>query len=163
MARWSISCQNWTPTAVADTTNFTAPYMALQGGTSTQRIQIIEVYMGGLAGASSPTLMVLAFDSTAFVTASPGGRLTPLDTATAALGTNPVFSYNAATQPQRGATGHKLALAYNAFGGIVKWTAAPGEEILQSGASANTGEHSLTAFTGGTPGAMSAHIIFEPF
>jgi len=137
--------------------------MALQGGSATQRISYWEVYMGGLAGASAPTLMVFAADSTVFATASPGGRLTALDVATAALAAPMVFSYNAATQPQRLSTGHKLALAFNAFGGIVKWTCAPGEEIGQVGASNNTGEHSLTAFTGGTPGAMSAHVIFEPF
>ena len=66
------------------------------------------------------------------------------------------------TDPQRSATlGHVLNLSFNAFGGIVRWLAAPGEEIAMIGLAADTGSVALSAFTGGTPGALGSHIIFE--
>ena len=163
MARWSANHPSFTPVAVADTTNFTdAGYLALQGGSATQRSQILEVFMGGQAAASAPTYMILARDSTVGATLS-GARLAALDPATAALAAPPVAFNTATTKPQRSATLSLLGLGFNAFGGQVRWVAAPGEEIGMLGASASFGEVSLSALTGGTPGLMGAHIIFEPF
>lgn len=162
MARWSANVPTWTPVAVADATNFTdAGHMTLQGGSSTQRSNIIEVYMGGQAGASSPSIMLVARDSTVGVTLSVG-RLAALDPATAALAAPPVVFNTATTKPQRSATLSLLNLSFNAFGGIVRWVAAPGEEIGMLGNTASLGEISLSAFTGGTPGLMGSHFIFEP-
>ena len=104
MARWSANVPTWTPVAVADTTNFTdAGHMSLQGGSSTQVNKLIEVYMGGQAGASSPSIMLLARDSTVGVTLSVG-RLAALDPATAALAAPPVVFNTATTKPQRYST-----------------------------------------------------------
>lgn len=167
MAKWSFASEGWTPTAVADTSNFTDNgYMGLMGGSTTQRIDVQEVYMGGLAGASSPTPMVLARDST--VQATPTALTTAqsnaaLDPATAALAAAQVAFTASTTKPQRSATLAKLALGFNAFGGIVRWVAAPGEEFKILGNTASLGEVSLSAYTGGTPGLMNAHIIYEPF
>jgi hypothetical protein len=162
MARWSANVPTWTPVAVADTANFTdAGHMSIQGGTSTQRSNILEVFMGGQATASAPSIMLLARDSTVGATLSVG-RLAALDPATAALGTNPVVFNTATTKPQRSATLSLLNLSFNAFGGLVRWVAAAGEEIGMLGNTASFGEISLSAFTGGTPGLMGSHIIFEP-
>ena len=165
MARWSALCRTMTPTAVGDTANFTAPFLALKGGSSTQRTSILEVYMGGQAGASSPSIMVLARDSTVGSGATNGGFFNALDPATAALAAPPITKYNdaGATQPQRLAGSDLLNLSFNAFGGIVRWVAAPGEEVGLLGNTANFGEVSLTPFTGGTPGLMGAHLVVEPF
>jgi hypothetical protein len=163
MARWSANVPTWTPLAVADATNFTdAGHMSLQGGTSTQRINLLEVYMGGQAGASSPSIMLIARDSTVGATLSVG-RLAALDPATAALSTNPVVFNTATTKPQRSSTLSLLNLSFNAFGGIVRWVAAPGQEIGMLGNTASLGEISLSAYTGGTPGLMCSHFILEPF
>ena len=163
MARWSANETTWTPTAVADTTNFTdTGHMSFQGGTSTQRINILEVFMGGQAGASSPSIMLVARDSTVGATLSVG-RFAALDAATAALGTNPIVFNTATTKPQRSATLSLLNLSFNAFGGIVRWVAAPGEELGMLGNTASLGEISLSAYTGGTPGLMGSHFIVEPF
>lgn len=163
MAKWSGMVDSWTPTAVADTTAMTAnAYCALRGGSSTQRINILEVYMGGLATASAPSIMQLARNSTLGATPS-GGDMTALDPATAALGAPPVFSTTfATTAPQRDAALKLLSLGFNAFGGIVKWTAPEGFEPVILGNTASFGEVSLSAFTGGTPGLMNSHILFEP-
>ena len=166
MAMRSFKSATWTPTAVADTANFTDNgYMGLMGGSSTQRIKISEIYMGGQAGASSPSIMIVSRDST--VQATPTALTTgqsdaAIDPSTAALGA-PAVSFTASTtKPQRSATLGLLNLSFNAFGGIVRWVAQPGYELQSLGNTASLGEVSLSAYTGGTPGLMGAHILYEP-
>lgn len=162
MARWSANVPTWTPVAVADTTNFTdAGHMSLQGGSTTQVNKVIEVYLGGHAAASAPTIMLLARHSTVGATLSVG-RLAALDPATAALAAPPVVFNTATTKPQRSATLSLLNLSFNAFGGIIRWVAGPGQEIGMLGNAASFGELGLSAFTGGTPGLTGSHLIFEP-
>lgn len=166
MARWSATLNNFTPVAVADTANMTAQgFVALQGGSSTQRINLLEVYMGGLASSSAPAQMIVARDSTVFVGAtSNAALLASLDPASAALAAPPlVQSVGSSTLPQRSATLKLLNLGFNAFGGIVRWVAAPGEEIGLLGNAASFGEISLSSASTGTPGLMTSHFIFEPF
>lgn len=166
MAKWSFSNPSWTPVAVADTTTMTANGACfLQGGSSTQKLTVLEVAMTGMAGASAPTLMTLARDSTVGVTSitlGTNGKNAALDPATAALAAAQVAGFSATTMPQRSSTLSLLQLGINAFGGIFRWVAAPGEEITVLGNTASLGEVSLSAFTGGTPGLMQSHIIYEP-
>lgn len=166
MARWTATLNNWTPAAIADTTNLTTlQFMALQGGSSTQRLQLIEVYMGGLAGASAPAQMILSRDSTVFAGATSNAvKNASLDPATAALAAPPLAqNVGSTTLPQRSSTLYLLTLAFNAFGGIVRWVAAPGEEIGILGNTQPNGEVSLSSASTGTPGLMSSHFIYEPF
>lgn len=166
MAKRSFSVATWTPTAVADTANYTDNgYQAILGGTSTQIITYLEIYMGGQAGASSPTIMVFSRDST--VEATPTALTTgdsdaAFDPASAALAAPAVTFHASTTKPQRSATLHLLNVSFNAFGGIVRWVPAPGTEPKSLGNTASLGEVSLSAYTGGTPGLMGSHIIFEP-
>jgi len=167
MAKRIVSVTTITPTATADTTNLvdaTYPFL-LQGGSATQRNNIIEIYSGGQAGASAPTFMLLSRDSTVCITNSYGTGATDaaMDAATAALAAPPLTGNTNTTKPQRSSSLHLLNLSFNAFGGLVRWVAAPGEEITVVGASASLGEVSFSAFTGGTPGAMGTHMVYEPF
>jgi hypothetical protein len=164
MAQWSAAKNNWTPTAVADTTAFTdGGYMALQGGTTTQRVIVSEVYMGGLAGASSPAQMLLSRDTTVGATALTGVLTSAKDPSSAALGSPPLAFSASTTKPQRSATNQLLMLAFNAFGGVVRWVAPPGGEIGILGNTQPLGELSLSHASTGTPGLISAHLIYEPF
>lgn len=167
MGKRIFKASTFTPVAVADTANFTdAGYMAIQGGVAGQRTNISEIYMGGQATASAPSIMIVARDSTvgATLTAlSTGNSDAPIDTATAAISTPPISFVASTTKPQRAATLGLLNLSYNAFGGIVRWVAPPGAELVMLGVAANAGEISLSAFTGGTPGLTGAHIVFETF
>ena len=168
MARWSVNIPTWTTAATADTSTLAnSTYMALEAGTgaTTQRNVILEVYIGGQEPTSSKIqIMLLARNSTAASTPTAGlVRLAPLDVSTANLSTNPLGYSSATTGPQRSATLSLLNLSMNAFGGIVRWTAAPGEEIVQIGLAANTGSTSLTAFTGTTAASIGTHFIIEPF
>lgn len=169
MAKWSFASEGFTPVAVLDTAAFTdSGYMGLMGGTTTQRIDIYEVYIAGLAGSSTPTPLVLGRDST--VQATPTSLTTAqsngaLDPATAAWSSpvGPIAFVASTTKPQRSATLAKLILGLNAFGGIVRWVAAPGSELKLLGNTASLGEASLSCYTGGTPGLVAAHILYEPF
>lgn len=166
MARYSLSWTSITPTAFADTANFTDSVYPtfLQGGTASMRLNINEVYIGGEAAASSsPTIMVLARDSTVAATGISGNRNSVMDGSCTTPGTVAVFGNVSTTKPQRSSTLHLLHLSYNAYGGIARWQARYGEEINVVGniAGAPYGEVSLSAYTGGTPGACSGHILYE--
>lgn len=167
MAKRSFKIATWTPVAVADATNYTDNgYQGLMGGSTTQRLNLIEVYLGGQAGASSPSLMIVSRDSTVQATPtalSTGQSDAAFDPASAALAAPPVAFSASTTKPQRSATLGLLNLSYNAFGGIVRWMAAPGEEIGILGNTASLGEASLSAYTGGTPGLTGSHFVYEPF
>lgn len=166
MGKRSFSFTNWTPTATADTVALANDtYMALKGASATARNEIVEVYMAGMvASTSSPTFMQLAYSSTlgitptALATTSTDGPLDPSSV------TGATVTYRAAgTGPQRAATVTlpRLNLGINAWGGIVRWVAGHREEFIIYGASVSGGEGVLSAFTGGTVGALNAHIIYE--
>ncbi len=169
MAKRSFHAPNYTPTATTDASALTsATYQALEGATATQFLNIIEVYIAGMAGASSPTIMQLArFGTTAttITTLTSPNSDGPLHPSTAVL-TNSVISFAAASVgPTRSSatTDTKLELGLNAFGGIVRWVAAPGEEWGQIGNTAPLGGSVLSAYTGGTVGAVNSHLVYEPF
>lgn len=165
MAKRAFKSNSWSATAVADATNYTnLQFMALQGGSSTQRTLISEVSIGGQAGASAPSVMPFSRDSTAGGTPSAlttGESDAPIDPATAALAAPAVPFTQASTKPQRSASSAFYTFPFNLFGGFVRWVAAPYEEFILLGASAANGEASLSAFTGSTAGTVGATIIYE--
>jgi len=124
--------------------------------------------MGGQAGASSPTIMMFARDSTLVATptalAAPVSD-GPLNTLSPATAVGNISACQAGTAPQRaaGTTSARLNLSFNAFGGIVRWVAYPGEEWGIIGVTTSISESTLSAFTGGTPGLMGSHIIYEAY
>ena len=166
MAKWSFKVSTFTPVAVADAANMTdAGYMGLMGGSTTQVLAVSEVFIGGQATASAPSLMIVSRDSTVQATPtalSTGNSNAALDPATAALAAAQVAFVASSTKPQRSATLGLLNLSYNAFGGVVRWVASPGSELRMLGNTASFGEISFSAYTGGTPGLSGAHMIYEP-
>lgn len=167
MAKWSFSNAGWTPTAVAAGSTQTANGACfLQGGSSTQVLITSELYMGGGAGASAVNDMTLSRDSTVAVTAitlGTNGKNAALDPATAALAAPQAPGFSATTMPQASTTLQMGAWLFNAFGGIVRWVAYPGEEIRTVGNTASLGELSLSCSNiTGTPGLISSTWIYEP-
>ena len=168
MAKRIFSVFNWTPTGVADNSAFTdGGYCALQGITNAyQRAMISEVNISGLSSASAPTPMILGRDSTR------GATLTSLATPNSDGPMNEAAPQSAfisafvasTTKPIRSnsISVGKLALGLNAYGGIVRWVAAPGSEWFISDITGAMSETSLSCFTGGTPGAIETSIIYEP-
>jgi hypothetical protein len=167
MARRIVSITTLTPTATADATNLvdaTYPFL-IQGGSATQINYIWEVSISGqAASSSSPTFMILGRDSTIAVTNSNGTGQTDsvINSSMAALAAPALTGNTNTTKPQRSATLHLLNCSLNAYGGNFFWRANRVEECMSIvGASVNTGEASLSAFTGGTAGAIGAHMIYE--
>jgi hypothetical protein len=169
MAKRIFSASNFTPTAQGDTTALTSgTYMAIKGGTATQLNEVQEIMVSGFASVTSPTILQFARSSTIATTptalAAPAHD-GPMHPSTAALA-NPTVTFTAAaagTQRSATTTDAQLNLGLNAFGGIVRWVAAQGAPFTILGNTAPLGEASLSAFTGGTVGAISAHIIYEPY
>ena len=175
MARRIVAVTTITPTATGDTANLvdaTYPFL-MQGGSSTQLSYIWEVSITGqAASSSSPTFMLLSLDSTVATgtnTNGAGQTDRQLNPATAALAAPPVTgNSNATTKPQRSSTGHLQNCSLNAYGGNFFWRANRVEEcpVLIGNAAPATGiagEASLSAFTGGTPGAIGPHMIYETY
>ena len=166
MSQRSLVMTTFTPTATADTTNLVdgTYFGIIQGASAIQTVAIMEIFLGGQAIANAQTYMVLARDSTIGVTVSLGSGLTDsaLDPATGALAAPTVTGNTCTTKPQRSATLKLLNLSFNAWGGIVRWapyTEAETPKLV--GNTASLGEISLSAFTGGTPGALGGHIVYE--
>jgi hypothetical protein len=167
MAKWTVANKSFTPVAVGDTASFTDNgYLAVQGAASTQRIKFVEIYMGGQATAQAPMIMEFARDSTiaaSSITAGTNGRGPVALVPNASTLSSPPLAVGASTtKPQRSSTLSLLELSFNAFGGVVRMVFAEGDEPEMLGNTQPFGETSLSAFTGGTPGAMAAHIIIEP-
>ncbi len=167
MARRIVSITTITPTATADTTNLvdaTYPFL-LQGGSSTQKNLVHEIAINGqAASSSSPTFMLLSRDSTVAATNSAGTGQTDaaLDHATAALSAAALTGNTNTTKPQRSSSLHLLNCSLNAYGGSFFSRANKMDECVTIvGNTASLGEVSLSAFTGGTPGAIGAHMIYE--
>jgi hypothetical protein len=168
MARRIVSAATIaTVTAFADTvalTNNTYPFF-LNGGSGTQVNKIHEISISGqAASSSSPTYMILSRDSTVGVTPTFGAGVmdTYMDPATAALAAPPSVGNQGTTPPQRSSTLHLMNCSLNAFGGVFFWRANKWDECPTTlGNTASNGEVSLSAFTGGTPGAVGAHMIYE--
>lgn len=168
MAKRVFAAPSLTYTAQADGVLTDSTYMALIGGSATQVINILELYLGGMASASTIAQMVLARSSTVGIIptalALPNSD-GPMHGATAALAA-PAVSYVAAgTGPNRSPAVSiaRMNLAFNAFGGIIRWVAAPGEEWTIVGNAVNVSETTLSNFSGGASSALVANIVYEPF
>lgn len=162
MARYNAGYSAITCTAVADTVAFTAGQLPgfLRCGGATQMHKINEVYIGGEDTASTPTQMVLARTSTISVGALSVGTLALADFNATAPGTAPAWGSTAATTfGQRSSTLSLLQLSVNTYGGISRWQARYGEEIVSFGNTATGGEVCLSSRAG--TGKSSGHILFE--
>ena len=169
MARRIMAITTITPTATADTTNLVdATYVGVvRGGSTTQQNKIHEISISGqAASSSSPTFMLLSLDvvvGTGSNTLGTGQTDAAMDTSTAALAAPALTgNSNATLKPQRAPTLHLMNCSLNAFGGVYFWRANKWDECPTTlGNAINVGEISLSAFTGGTPGAIGAHVIYE--
>jgi hypothetical protein len=172
MAKRTAAQTGVTLTATNDSTDLAnASYPLALQGIATQMTYIYEVYMGGQSTSSAPTMTCLAFDSQVGsgsltkTTSTSTSNLTDtgmsgLTTALVSGSVPTVFNNTATNKPQRDTAKILLPLSFNAFGGVVRWLAAPGEEVVLFGATASFGEVSLSARAGGA-GIVSAHMIFE--
>lgn len=170
MAKRAFHVATWTPTAAAEGAGnlANASYMALRAATAAtlDMINIMEVYEGGQAGASSVNAMYLSRSSTVGVTPTALSQPNsdgPMNANSSTLTNLPQAYVAASTGPVKNSavTVARLNLTFNAFGGIVRWVAAPGEEWTTIGIANSIGESLLSAANVGTPGLMGSHFIYE--
>ncbi len=167
MSKRVFSAYNIIPAGTADTTQLPAgQYMALCGGSTTQKTDILEVKIMGMTSAAtpSPTPLVLGRVSAIHVTPTPLATPNvdgPMDPATAALAAPVLAMIAASTNPSRSATDAKIEMGLNTFGGLFRWNASPTQQFTMLGNAINFGEAVLSSLNFGVPGAFSAHIIYE--
>lgn len=169
MATYAFALASFTPGAgAADNVTETGGIMGLLGSSPTELNFIEEVYLGGLAAATAPMIMLLARNSTIGSTPTPlsansGNSHGPTHPSSAAA---VATAYTAAsTLPTRsGTVTHaRKTFAFNAYGGMVRCNYAnTNNRFAILGNTASLGELSLSSFTGSTASvALSGHIIYE--
>ncbi len=175
MAVRTLSVEAITTEALGDTSDATDDkHLNLRGGSTTQQINIKEVYAAGLeASTSAPQKLSLAHVSqiatgTLAVVAGTGDG--PDSPHTVALAAPALFYTSSTTLKARRLVqttrGRLAQCGFNALGGIVRIRFAHGEEPglygNAAGGAAGGGECMLSCFTGTTAGVIAAHIKYEP-
>jgi hypothetical protein len=169
MGKRSFQFVTWTPAAIADGSALTNNnFQSVGANNAASGLLVSEIYIGGQAGSSSPTLMTFARDNVLVATPTAlanGGYDGPLNTLQPVTQVGSITAISAGTSPTRSGatTGARLNLSFNAFGGIVRWVAYPGEEWGIIGVTQSISESTLSAYTGGTPGLLGSHIIYEAY
>ena len=157
MAFYAHSASGWTPVNHADGASALAnnSYHAVRT-TAASTLRLMDVQIGGESAAANVNRMAIRRLSTnaSTPTNTAPGPLNPLSAAAVSQG------YVAATTgPTIASTAHLGEFAMNTFGGIVRWVAAPGEELYATASTAPNGEMVLDSITG--TGVVSTNIKFE--
>jgi hypothetical protein len=162
VAMYSCTRTTWTTAAVADAAVFTTGQAIGVRPATTSMLKIYEVFMGGESTASSVNAMALRRGVTTVSAGALSGAnaIAPLNPRSL---TTPAFGYGqayATTYP--GAGNHAGQWSLNCFGGIIRWVAFPGGEIVAIGAATLLpidADLTLSAITG--TGIISAGLIVE--
>jgi hypothetical protein len=159
MAQYSVAPVAWTTAAFAASTALTdTNHVTIRNWATNSISRLIEVYVGGLATSSVALNMTLRRNATQGATPT---NVAPAAMSSFSAAAATTFYVTASTDPVSGAvTQNLLQLGMNGFGGVVRWVAAPGEEIYNVGATgAAQGEISLSATSGAS--SIVTHEIFE--
>lgn len=172
MSRRLFSVPNFTPNATADNTPLTnATYMAIGANSTTQGIQITEIFIQGI-GTSSTNINNNVFARDLLLGATPTALAAPnrdgpvAGSLYTAPGTLPLTFTAATTGPSRSNTAAtaQLVLSINALGGIARWKPADLTEAWWIvGQTVSVSESSLSASNAAsaTSGPQSATIMYE--
>ena len=160
MATFNAHAAGWTPIAHADgaTALLSNSYHALRT-TTASTLRVVEVFIGGEATASTVNRMALRRHATT-ATATPT-NLTPAPSNTLSGASVSQSHVAATTGPTVSASGtqHQGDYSLNTFGGVVRWVAAPGEEIWATVGVVPNGELILDSVSG--TGLVTTHMVFE--
>jgi hypothetical protein len=161
--------QTYTPTATA--TQFAAnTFMGMQGANATQVCDVLEILVAGNATSSTIGGFVFAPSHVAATTptalASPNTD-GPMNVSATALASPYLTFVTATTRPttMSTATIPVVNLGLNTFGGIIRWNAAPTQQVTTVGNALDLGSWALFNFTsaGGASTTANCHIIYEPY
>lgn len=118
--------------------------------------RLTEVSIGGEATASTVNRMAIRRSSTNGITPT---AQTPAPASPTSPASYTSVATTFATQPVTVAAPALWTYALNVFGGVVRWVAAPGQEIWLEGATVGNAELSLESSSG--VGLLSCQIIHE--
>jgi hypothetical protein len=173
MAKRVFNMASTTMTATAANAQATsAQYMSLVGASATQTFDILEVLISGTSLTSAVLGTTLARQGTlgtggasALAANNSDGPAHPATAALAAPVVTAVAYVTNQAIPSNAATDAHYNLALNAWGGIVRWSAAPTQQLTCVGSSAPGGSAVLwnNSSSGGTTTTASAHIVYEPY
>jgi len=141
-------------TALSTSTGLLTVQTAATGAGSVVSVQ--EIMLGGEAGSSTVARVVFNRPSaapTGGATAQTAEKLHPASP----TATHVVATAYATTQGTL-STNDVLILGFNAFGGVVRWLAAPGEEVIVGTQGAVA--YGILRSRSGTP-TVSGHIVVE--
>lgn len=165
MPMYTAAAAGWVPATVAQAGAVTnRNYHAVATNTANRAARIIEFFVGGEATSSSVNRMTLRRHSTNAGTPAAGNELfattvAPISPLSGAAGAT--ITYNQATTNPTTANLNPISIwAFNSFGGVIRWVAAPGEEIWMMGATANLSEISTSTLGSGT-GTVSTTFTLE--
>ena len=148
MAQYMIAREGVTPTA-GD--------MLLSLTTGLQEIaKVNEIGVGGEATSSTVNRMAVRRSTTNLVTPT---AQTPAKASSTSPAAYTDAATTAGTQPVTAAAPAIWTYALNVFGGLLRWVAAPGQELIIQGATAGNNELSLESAAGA--GIISTQIVFE--
>lgn len=157
MAVFTHGAVGYTPVAHADGASALAnnSYQSVHS-LSAAMLRIVEFFIGGEATASTVNRMAMRRAST--------NSATPTNQVPAATNFNSQASVSqgsvaATTGPTIASTQHLANVALNVFGGVVRWVAAPGEELWAALTTAPNSEFILDSISG--TGIVSSDIKFE--
>lgn len=158
MAFFTHGAPGYTPVAHADGAAALAndSYQAVRGGAATQLARIVDVFVGGQATVTTINQMALRRLSTNATTPT-DQTPAPLHTASPAAVAQGYVA--AGTGPTIASTQHLLNLAFNAFGGLIRWVAAPGEELYFGTTTAPNAQVCLDSVSG--TGVVGQDIKWE--
>lgn len=123
--------------------------------------KISEFAFGGEASASTPMRTRIARDSAVGTGTRTAGSVQRLDYSTVTPGNAAFFSTAyASTAPTIQAGALNPVQSWNAFGGVIRWLAAPGEEFLLQYLSAN---QSIECRADLGAGASSYGVVWSEF
>lgn len=167
---FTILNQSWTATAT-NTGLATTTFAGVQGGASTQSVDILEFKISGMATTSTlgafqfSCVKVTGGGFSALATPNSDGPLnvngtslsSAVNTYVSSASTQPI-TYNVATTPI-------IDLSLNTFGGILRWNAAPYQQFTLVGNAATAGSAVLfnCSSAGGATSVANVHIIYEPY
>lgn len=160
MAMHTSAVTGWTPAATAEGAIFTASnHHSVGTRAATDRAKFNEILIGGEATSSTVNETGLRRMTT--------NASTPTDRVPAKADPYSAAAVwqgyiTASTQPTGAALAtiqHVLNFSYNAFGGVIRWVAIPGGEIVLITATANNSEMGLVNLTGA--GIVSTHYVAE--
>jgi hypothetical protein len=161
MPMFNVPRPSWATAAVADAALLTTGQAVAVRASTTSVDRVIEVLMSGEGAASAINLMAIRRSTTPLSSGAMSGlTLGQLNPRSAAPGFGYGITY-ATTYPTVG-TQRPFQASLNVFGGIIRWVAAPGEEIYFLGAAtqiAADSELTLAAVTG--TGTISSQLIVE--